>query len=217
MKKFKAVIFDMDGVIVDSEPRHIRAFQEVFRQMGCGETHGMDFAAYYGRSDRALWVDFVERHRPKQSFDELVAWKQRVFLEMIQRERPIFPEIPALIEKLAGLYPLGLASGSVHAVIEQVLALGNLRRFFQTVVSTQDVAQGKPAPDVFLRAAELLKVPSGDCCVLEDTVAGIEAALAAGMKVIAITNTLARDNLVRANRVVASYAEIDQLLTNPKI
>jgi beta-phosphoglucomutase-like phosphatase (HAD superfamily) len=70
-KRFDAVIFDMDGVIVDSEPRHERAFLEVFQEMGLGENHGIDFASYLGRSDEALWIDFVAKHRPKQSLQEL--------------------------------------------------------------------------------------------------------------------------------------------------
>jgi HAD superfamily hydrolase (TIGR01509 family) len=212
MKSFKAIIFDMDGVIVDSEPRHATAFLEVFRQMGYEKTHGMDFEAYYGRSDRALWLDFVARHHPPHSFDELVAWKQRTFLEIIRRDKPIFPEIPALVKKLAGRYQLGLASGSAKAVIEEVLSLGNLQRFFPVAVSTQEVPRGKPAPDVFVRASELLAVAPADCCVLEDTVAGVDAALAAGMSVIAITNTFKREKLGRAHWVVDTYAAIEDLL-----
>ncbi|MCZ7640660.1 MAG: HAD hydrolase-like protein [Verrucomicrobia bacterium] len=65
MKPFQAVIFDMDGVIVDSEPWHERAFREIFQELGYGETHGIDFRAYIGRSDRALWLDFIERHAPR--------------------------------------------------------------------------------------------------------------------------------------------------------
>lgn len=212
MKTFKAVIFDMDGVIVDSEPRHAAAFREVFRQMGYGETHGMDFEAYYGRSDRALWLDFMEKHHPPYAFDDLVAWKQRVFLEMIHRDQPIFPEIPGLVDMLSRRYLLGLASGSSRAVIKEVIALKDLRRFFQAVVSSQDVSQGKPAPDIFLRTAELLRVAPNDCCVLEDTVAGVEAARAADMSVIAITNTVEREKLKRAHWVVDQYAAIEKIL-----
>jgi HAD superfamily hydrolase (TIGR01509 family) len=211
-RMFKAVIFDMDGVIVDSEPRHARAFEEVFRQMGYAENHGMDFAAYYGRSDRTLWYDFVAKHHPPFSIEHLVAWKQSVFLDLIHQERPIYPEIPGLVEKLSGHYLLGLASGSVRAVIDEVLALENLACFFPIRVSTQEVAQGKPAPDVFLRTAELLRVAPTDCCVIEDTVAGVDAALAAGMRVIAITNTFERSKLGRAHWVVDRYADIEERL-----
>ncbi|MEK7685071.1 MAG: HAD family phosphatase [Verrucomicrobiota bacterium] len=214
MNLFEAIIFDMDGVIVDSEPRHERAFREIFTEMGYAETHGMDFAAYYGRSDRALWLDFIAKHRPSQALEQLASWKQRRFLEIIKHEQPIFAGLPELVEKLSRRYKLGVASGSFHPVIDEVLALRDLRRFFPIVVSVQDVAQGKPAPDVFLRTAELLAVPAPKCCVIEDAAAGVEAALAAGMKVIAITNSLPKSKLARATRVVSTYDEIDHLLLN---
>jgi HAD superfamily hydrolase (TIGR01509 family) len=209
-----AVIFDMDGVIVDSEPRHERAFREVFHEMGYGETHGMDFTAYYGRSDRALWLDFVSKHQPAQPLEELVAWKQGRFLEILRRDEPIFAALPELLAKLARRYRLAVASGSYHPVIDEVLAMKNLRRFFPVVVSVQDVGRGKPAPDVFLRTAELLGVPPAECCVIEDAQAGVEAALAAGMEVIAITNTLPADRLARATHVVDNYHQIEELLLN---
>src|SRR5688500_11521501 len=106
MKRFSAIIFDMDGVIVDSEPRHERAFLEVFRQMGYGETHGIDFPQYYGRSDRALWIDSIEKHKPAQTMAELSEWKQRRFLEMIQQEQPIFENLPELVQRLSLVYKL---------------------------------------------------------------------------------------------------------------
>ncbi len=212
MDNIAAIIFDMDGVIVDSEPRHERAFLEVFEQMGYGQTHGMDFPQYYGRSDRALWIDFIAKHQPPWSLDELAEWKQRRFLEIIRQEQPIFTGLPELIEKLSARYRLAVASGSFHPVIDEVLNMKNLRRFFPVVVSVQDVPKGKPAPDVFLRAAELLGVEASRCWVIEDAAAGVEAALAAGMRVIGITNSLSAEKLARATRVVQSYEEIERLL-----
>jgi beta-phosphoglucomutase-like phosphatase (HAD superfamily) len=80
------------------------------------------------------------------------------------------------------------------------------------VVSVQDVPRGKPAPDVFLRAAELLQSTPSECCVIEDSEAGVEAGLVAGMTVIAITNSLPKNRLARANHIVSTYKEIDSLL-----
>jgi HAD superfamily hydrolase (TIGR01509 family) len=210
--KFSAVIFDMDGVIIDSEPRHERAFLDVFEQMGYGQTHGIQFDQYLGRSDRAVWLDFVAKHNPKWTLDELTAWKQNHLIEIIRREQPIFDGLPELVAKLAPRYRLAVASGSVHPVIEEVLAMKSLRQFFPIVVSVQDVAHGKPAPDIFLRAAELLGVEPATCCVIEDSAAGVTAARAAGMTAIAITNTLPADKLTHANHVVRTYEEIERLL-----
>lgn len=212
-KTFKAVIFDMDGVIVDSEPRHERAFREIFREMGYEDSHGMVFHHYFGRSDRTLWQDFVAKHQPEQPIEELIAWKQRRFLEIIRAEEPIFADLPPLLEKLAARYALAVASGSSHPVIDEVLAMRNLRRYFGAVVSVQDVPHGKPAPDVFLRAASLLRVEPQECCVIEDASAGVQGARAAGMQVIAITNSLPAAKLAQAHHIVSNYAEIERLLT----
>jgi HAD superfamily hydrolase (TIGR01509 family) len=212
MKQFAAIVFDMDGVVVDSEPLHERAFLDVFAELGYADGHGIDFVAYYGRSDKAVWVDFIARHHPPQGLDELLTRKQQRFIELVRRQKPIFGAVVPLLEQLAPRYPLALASGSPPVVIDEVLALDGLRRFFPVVVSIQDVGKSKPAPDVFLRTAELLQVAPSACCVIEDAVVGVEAALAAGMSVIAITNSLPAEKLGRATWVVSTYAEIRRLL-----
>lgn len=211
-RELRAVIFDLDGVIVDSEPLHERAFREVFDALGYGQSHGVDFPAYYGKSDRALWLDFIARHRPAQSLEELVALKQARFLKALREQRPVFAGLAALVEKLSARYALAVASGSSHDTIDAALALDGLGRFFPVRVSALDVSHGKPAPDVFLRAAELLEVPPRACCVIEDSEAGVAGALAAGMPVIAITNSLPAERLRLATGVVSSYAQIERLL-----
>lgn len=212
MRAPRAVIFDMDGVIVNSEPLHERAWEEVFRKMGFGDSHGIHFPDYYGKTDLALGIDFHARHRPGQSIEETLAWKQDRLIELLRAEEPIFEGLPDLLEKLAGRYPLAIASGSAHPVIDEVLALKQLRRFFSALVSSTEVPRGKPAPDVFLRAAELLGVPPESCVVVEDAATGVEGALAAGMQVIAIANTLPPERLARATRIVRTYEEIERLL-----
>lgn len=208
-----AVIFDMDGVIVDSEPRHERAYLEVVEAIGYGQTHGLKFADYIGRSDKELWVDFVQRNHPTQSLEELLAMKRAKVIEIIHREQPLFPGVPELVGKMAGLCKLALASGSERLVVEAVLSLSDLRRHFSAVVSGSDITRGKPAPDIFLRAAELLKVPPAECWVIEDSKPGIAAARAAGMQVIAITNTYPAAELRQADYVASTYTEIGLLLS----
>jgi HAD superfamily hydrolase (TIGR01509 family) len=212
MPDVRAIIFDMDGVIVDSEPLHERAFRAVFAELGLADNHGVDFPAYYGKSDLVLWRDFVARHRPPQPLEELVARKERLFSRLLQAEQPVFDGLVPLLESVSARLPVAVASGSRHPTINAVLALRNLRRHFRVVVSSEDVACGKPAPDVFLRAATLLGVAPEHCCVIEDSAAGVAAGRAAGMIVIAITNTLPADRLREAHHVVESYAEIERLL-----
>ncbi|MBT5709160.1 HAD family phosphatase [bacterium] len=212
---FKAILFDMDGVIVDSEPRHQRAFKEVFNEIGYGETHGMAFDAYLGKSDKLLWEDFITKHKPPQTLQELLDWRQNRFIEIINREKPLFAGIPELVSDLHKRMPIAVASGSLHPVIDAVLKLQNIRQYFSAVVSSSDVPQGKPAPDIFLRAAEELEVEPKDVCVIEDSEAGIEAGIRAGMHVIAITNSLPSERLQAAHHTVDTYAEIRSYLSLP--
>ena len=212
MRQVQAVIFDMDGVIVDSEARHERAFLEVVREIGYGDKLDLRFADYVGRSDQVLWVDFVARHKPRETVAQLLAMKRRRMVDLIRQEQPVFDGLPELVEKLAARYVLGLASGSERPVVEEVLGLKRLGRFFSAVVSDSDVEHGKPAPDIFLRAAELLEVAPQACCVVEDSKPGVAAALAAGMPVIAITNTHPAKELRHATHVVRTYEDIERLL-----
>lgn len=212
MSRAAAVVFDMDGVIVDSEPLHARAFLEVVGQMGYRETHGLNIADFIGRSDQELWTAFVQRHKPKETLEELLARKRQRVVEILRAEQPLYDGLPELIEGLAGKYQLALASGSERAVVDAVLAFKGLARFFQATVSGSDILRGKPAPDIFLRAAELLGVMPGDCWAIEDSKPGIAAGLAAGMRVIGITNTHPAEELLGATQVVATYQEIRRLL-----
>jgi HAD superfamily hydrolase (TIGR01509 family) len=212
MRPCQAIIFDMDGVIVDSEEHHERAFLEVVREIGFGDKLHLRFADFIGQSDQKLWAAFVASHQPPQSAAELLAMKRERMLEIIRREQPLFDGLPVLIEKLAARYALGLASGSERSVVEEVLKLESLGRFFSAVVSDSDIQRGKPAPDIFLRAAELLNIPPQACCVVEDSKPGVAAGLAAGMEVIAITNTHSAEELQHATHIVSTYQEIERLL-----
>ena len=213
MSSCEAVIFDMDGVIVDSEPRHEAAFLEVVREIGYGERLNLRFEDFVGRSDHELWRAFIRTHQPPHTLEELLELKRGRVIEIIRREQPLFKGLPALVKKIAPCYRLGVASGSERLVVEEVLALDGLRKFFKAAVTASDVKQGKPAPDIFLRTAELLETSPRNCWVIEDSKPGIKAGLAAGMRVIAITNTYPAHELGQATCIVNSYGEIEELLT----
>ena len=143
--------------------------------------------------------------------------KRHRILEIIQREQPLFDGVQDLVEKLAPSYRLGVASGSERPVVEAVLALRDLRRFFHATVTGSEVPRGKPAPDIFLRTAQLLGVVPENCWVIEDSKPGIAAGLAAGMRVIAIPNTHPAAELAHATKVVKSYEEIGELLVARRV
>jgi len=207
-----AVIFDMDGVIVDSEPRHERAFLQVVGELGYGDNHGVQFSKFVGRTDREIWVDFVTRHHPAHSLEDLLAMKRARVLDILRREQPLFKGLPELIERLSRTFRLAVASGSEPLVVEEVLRFRDLRRFFSVVTTSSEVKHGKPAPDIFLRVAGLLGVQPSECWVVKVSKPGVAAGLAAGMQVIAITNTYPAEELAHATQVVATYEQIGRIL-----
>jgi HAD superfamily hydrolase (TIGR01509 family) len=208
----EAVIFDMDGVIVDSESRHEQAFLEVVEQIGYGGRHGLRFEDYVGRTDHALWQDFMAINQPPHALEDLLEMKNRRVVEIIRRDQPLFAGLPELVEVLSRHYRLALASGSERSIVNEVLALRGLGRFFGATLTGSEIKRGKPDPEIFLRAAALLGVEPAQCWVIEDSKPGVIAGLAAGMRVIAITNTHPRADLLNANRVVSTYQEIEHLL-----
>ena len=210
MNRFDAVIFDMDGVIVDSEPIHEMSFLELWQEMGYDENHGIRFSEFYGKSDRAVWEAFIDKHQPVQSIEELTVLKEDRLIQLLHGKKPIFNGIPNLVQRLAKHLPLAVASGSVHRIIDEVLKMHDLRRYFYCTASSEDVANSKPEPDVFLLAAKRLGVPRNRCCVIEDTVSGVLAGKAAGMTVFGITNTFDGEALGQAgaDQVFKNYVSI---------
>jgi HAD superfamily hydrolase (TIGR01509 family) len=158
-------------------------------------------------------LDFLARHQPPHSLEDLLARKRRRVMDVIRQTKPFFDGVPELVARLAPRYALAVASGSERPVIETVLELDGLRRFFPVVVSAAEVARGKPAPDIFLRAAALLGVAPRECWVIEDSKPGVAAALAAGMRVIALPHTHPAEELRQATCVVRDCADIERVLS----
>jgi HAD superfamily hydrolase (TIGR01509 family) len=210
--KTEAVIFDMDGVILDSEPRHERAFLEVCNEIGVGEDHGLIFSEYIGRSDAEFWADFLTKNQLDLNLEQVREMKRKRVIEYFRHERPFYPGLQQLVEHLAPSYRLALASGSERLIIDAVLAIGDLNRYFEVTVTSSEVPAGKPRPDIFLKTASLLGIEPRNCWVIEDSRPGIAAGLAAGMRVIAVTNTHPAEELADATHVVSSCAEIQKLL-----
>ncbi|MEC9331203.1 MAG: HAD family phosphatase [Verrucomicrobiota bacterium] len=212
--QIKAIIFDMDGVIVDSEPLHKESFLQVWEELGYGNNHGINFSDFYGTSDRTVWKAFIDKHKPKMHIDELILLRKKRLIKLLRDKKPIFDGVLPLIQHLASYCPIGLASGSVHHIIDEILKMDELRQYFRCIVSSEDVSLPKPSPEIFLLASKKLNVDPKYCCVIEDTINGVKAGKAAGMNVVAITNTFSIDQLSKsgADLVCQSYIEITKNL-----
>lgn len=212
MNKFAAVIFDMDGVIVDSEPLHKRAFETLFEELGKQHDHGIIFHEYYGRSDRALLKDFIEKHKIPNELEDLTQRKLKYFLQYLREHRPVFKELHALLPDLKKKYKLAIASSSQHRVIDVVMEISGLRPHFEVIVGFEDIRFTKPDPEIYFTAAKRLGVRPSDCCVIEDAALGVQAAKMAGMTCLGLTTSLPAEKLKRADFVVRDFEQVRELL-----
>ncbi|MEW5975357.1 MAG: HAD family phosphatase [Acidobacteriota bacterium] len=211
----KAVIFDFNGVIVDDEPLHKAALCQVLRDQGIEVTDDQYRHCFLGREDGDCFRFAFERagrFLPSDQLETLVQHKFSLYHSLVQRDLRLFPGALELVRQCALRYPIALASGARRCEIEFVLARFNLERVFRSIVSAEDVPQGKPEPLPFWKALESLNwgldpasaILPGDCLVVEDSQAGVTAALRAGMKVLAVTHSLPPSSLSEAHLVVES-------------
>ncbi|MFJ9243995.1 HAD family hydrolase [Streptomyces sp. NPDC101776] len=182
-----SVIFDLDGTLVDSEPNYYEATRQTLAEHGVPDFTWEQHERYVGISTQETLVLLKERHGLKAPVEELLAETNRRYLALARAATRVYPEMRKFVELLAAEgVPMAVASGSSPEAIEAILTGTGLDASLRTVVSADEVARGKPAPDVFLEAARRLGAAPADCVVLEDAAPGAAAAHAAGMRCIAI-------------------------------
>ena len=206
-----AVIFDMDGVLVDSYQAHYESWRAVAREEGLAITE-LQFAAGFGRTSReviaSLWAARRYTHEKIALMDQR---KEAVFREVLAAE---FPAMPGARELVAALgdrgFSLAVGSSAPPENIDLCLDRLRVRDRFSAVVSALDVTRGKPDPQVFLLAAQRLGVPPSKCAVVEDAGLGVQAAHAAGMVAIGLVSTgRTRESLAAAELVVDKLGDLD--------
>lgn len=181
---FAAVIFDMDGVIVDSEPLHIKAERITLAPYGL-DIPDAEFHAYMGQTPKMLIADMIRKYRLPVSLEALYGVHRKNLLQLYRNEVQPVPGALELIGVLhADKIPLGLASSSDIDLIDTVLARFRLNHILTVTSSGQEVSRPKPAPDIFILEAERLGVKPSQCVVIEDSTNGIRAAKSAGMTCI---------------------------------
>jgi beta-phosphoglucomutase len=206
----KAIIFDMDGTLIDSEPLHLLAYQAVLSRydLGYSEKDNRDFL---GRKDIDVCKALIAQHKLELSPQQLIAIKEELVKDLLrQSAAPRDGVLKVLRAGQARSLPMAVASSATLPTIEFVVDILNIREFFQTLTSGDEVAHGKPAPDVFLLAAKRLNVKPSNCLVIEDTLNGIRAAKAAEMQCIAIPcDATKHEDHSQADAVLASLEKFD--------
>jgi HAD superfamily hydrolase (TIGR01509 family) len=207
----RAVLFDLDGVLLDSEPLHFTALNAVLRQHGHSVTEP-EFFAFLGQTNRTAWKHWVKHFDLPEHIEVYVAAWDEAVVQVIDTS-PVNPS-PGAIDLVRSLVErevrLAVASSSSRRLIRCKLAALGLTQYFQTVVGADDISRSKPDPQIFQIAAQRLRVPAANCLVIEDSPNGISAGKRAGMRVLAVrTQYTAGLSLAEADRIVDSLEEID--------
>jgi beta-phosphoglucomutase len=212
----RAVVFDFDGVIVDSEPLHFRTLRDALRVDGVEITEEEYWSRYLAYDNRGAIRRALEHHGqavdPKRV--ERLAARMAVRFEELIPEIPVYEGATELVRLLAAEFPLAIASGALHDEVDATLRSVGLRDAFQTIVGAEDAPRTKPDPAPYLEAVRRLAANDGgltpaDCLSFEDTMAGIGSAVAAGLKVVGVAHTYPAEKLQAAHRVVDSLADVD--------
>lgn len=213
-----AVIFDFDGIIVDTEPLHFRAFQVILEPLGLGYSWEEYVNLYMGFDDRDAFREAFRahgRHLAAGELERLIDRKAAAFQEIISNGVTPYPGVVELITSISGCLPLGLCSGALRSDIVPILTGLNLSDAFDVMVTADEVSASKPDPASYALAIERLaatfpdqEIRPASCIAIEDTPAGIASAVGAGISVLAVTNSYPADKLAGARQVVDSLAGV---------
>jgi beta-phosphoglucomutase len=204
----QAIVWDMDGVIIDSSRQHLRSWQVLAEETNVTFTEA-DFWRTFGTNNTAIISQYWGAQLSAEQIAALAERKEVAFRELLKDD---LHALPGALELMQAAHAAGLkqslASSAPMENIAVISAGLGLERWLNAIVSGDRLARGKPAPDVFLLAAERLGVAPAGCVVIEDAPAGIAAAQAAGMRCLAVTNSHPAATLADANRVVDSLADV---------
>lgn len=211
-------MFDCDGILVDSEPLHYQAFQEVLAPLGLGYDYSLYLERYIGFDDREAFVEvFTEAGRsidPPQ-LEKLIRTKNAALLDTISRGVSSFPGVVELVRHLyTRKVPLAVASGALRSEIEGFLRALDLQECFAIIVSADDVERSKPDPETYLVALQKLEkglpghLDPKTCIAIEDTPAGIHSAKQAGLFTIGVPHSFTSDQLLEADSIVETLVHV---------
>ena len=214
----RAIVFDFDGVIANSEPLHFAAFRDVLAEEGIAFTKREYYDAYLGYDDNQFFQQLVNDRGLPWAEPVITALSVRKAARMETLEHGqslLFPGAAEKIREAAASLPIAIASGALGDEIRRVLEREQLTSYFTAVVAAEDTPSSKPAPDPYLKAVALLGAAAGttfdarDCVAIEDSHWGLQSARTAGMKTVGITSTYSAAELEAADLIISSLADLD--------
>lgn len=205
-----AVLWDLNGVIIDDMRFHFLSFQAYMRELGSDMTEEYFITNCTGTPPNEVFEAVLPVLGNPVSIEEAIERKREIYFELIRGNMKILPGVKQLIDDLCSRgVKQAVASGATGIEVETILREFDIRERFGAVVACEDVSHGKPDPEPFLTAASRLGIPPEMCVVIEDGEYGIRAARACGMAALAVTNTQTREQLALASLIVDSLEEVD--------
>lgn len=216
----RAIAFDLDGTLSDTEPLHYEAFAEVMRPAGIEIPRDEYFSRLIGLNDHDCFVTLLREHgqdADEARIAELIERKAIMYGAMIANRDVFYPGAHVFVRRCAERFPLILVTGTLHAEAEVILGRAGVRDLFVDIIAAEDTARGKPEPDGFLTALGRLGfilrphpgIVAAECLAVEDTAAGVEAAQRAGMRVLALCQTTIASELRAADIIRPTIGETD--------
>jgi beta-phosphoglucomutase len=207
----QALVFDFDGVLADSELLHLRAYQEILGPNGIELTREAYWQRYLGLDDAGVFAQIAADNGllfGDEEVEMLTLEKARRFEALVSRESVLFPGAASVVCRLAAVWPVGIASGSLRREIDLMLQGAAVSHAFKFIVSSEDTERSKPAPDPYLLAVERHGVPPGACLAIEDSHQGLQSARAAGLATVGLAGTYLRDTLTPLADVVIESLDL---------
>ncbi len=205
--RIRAIILDMDGVVIDSEPLHCETEKRLFAEYGI-VIEPNDWPQFKGLTPGAVFEFVRVKYGFPEPFDVFHTKKDRYLAERYELELGLFPDFLPLVERFREGHLFALTTSTHRTLTDLVLTKFGLRDIFQVVVTSDDVARGKPDPEPYLRTIKALQVQPSECVVIEDSIHGIRSARSAGAWCVAVATSFPREALGLADLVVDNLASI---------
>lgn len=212
----KAVIFDMNGIIVDDEQVHELAFKETIKPFNIELSHQNYLECCAGKTDKAGYKSISKKFSVTLPTDKLLKDKADLYLKLFPKHKRTYPGVINLISKLANTYTLALTSSSTRAEVDLITKEYEIDKYFKITISANEVKKGKPDPEPYLITCNLLKLKPRDCVVIEDSKSGVLSAKTAGCFCVGITTTHNEKSLDGADKITDSFGKVETLISNLK-
>jgi len=208
----KAIIFDMNGVIIDDEAIHELAFNKVLEKYDFQLSHQEYFQYCMGKTDRLGFEIIAQNKNINIDINRAIKDKNDYYLKLFPNHKKTYPDVIELIRSLSQNHKLGLCSGSVKEEVALVLKEFKVTDYFRAITTSEDITHSKPDPEPYLLTAQKLNILPDQCLVIEDSPSGVQSAKGAGMTCIGVLTTHKKEDLFQADVILPDFESIKKYI-----